>query len=87
MLAGGGIHPVGTIIHSVPFILKIGFMVAGASAMHDLFIQIDPSFILMERRRINLDQLDKWDAMNDGPYRMNWDALPMLVVNVHHRHL
>jgi hypothetical protein len=34
-----------------------------------------------------LDKLDEWDAINDGPYRMNQDALPISFVNVHHRRL
>jgi hypothetical protein len=38
------IHPVGTIIYSVPFILE---------------------FILVGEFK------DKWDAINDGPYRIN----------------
>jgi hypothetical protein len=28
---------------------------------------------------------DKWDALNDGPYRMNQDVLPISFVKFHYR--
>jgi hypothetical protein len=28
---------------------------------------------------------DKWDAMNDGPYKINQDALPISFFTFHYR--